>query len=94
MIGMVLLVRRLHAGHGDDPSGPQADPWPAEGVKVPEFTSPMFSQNSWASFRIVGHVDAGRRPGDAVGRPVELDQTAQLRRTFGEGLYAAPCCRG
>jgi hypothetical protein len=31
--------------------------------------------------RIVRHIDARRRPGDAVRRAIELDQTAELRRT-------------
>src|SRR5215468_644840 len=85
VVDLALLVHRLHAGH-------DLIHLPGEaierllrreraGIDVADVLPEELGE-----LRIVGHVDAGRRPGDTVGRAVELDQTAELRRAFGERL--------
>src|SRR5262249_45838696 len=87
VVDVALFVHRLHAGH-------DLIHLPGEaierllrreraGIDVADVLPEQLGE-----LRIVGHVDAGRRPRDAVGRAVELDEATELRRAFRERLVA------
>ena len=106
--GVLLLVQpRAAAAVGRWPARrpPACGPWSSSisrgepvhrflrregaGVHVADLLPPELRE-----LRIVRHVDAGRRPVHAVGRAVELDQAAELRRALGERLVPDRASRG
>src|SRR5215475_13469705 len=87
VVDLALLVYRLHAGHDLIHLIGEAIERllrrERAGVDVADVLPEELGE-----LRIVGHVDAGGCPGDAIGRAIELDEATELRRALRERLVA------